>query len=192
MIELNLSDRKFGRLKVIEKAANKGKKTAWKCVCDCGSHIEVATGQLTRNITQSCGCIKRELLQKRNFKHGFSKRGPSLEKRFYHVYQSMIARCCNKNSSHYCDYGGRGITVCDVWLGKNGFINFKNDMYGNYRYKLSIDRIDNNGNYCKENCRWVNQKVQANNTRANRIITHNGESHTLAQWADIINEPQSL
>lgn len=102
----------------------------------------------------------------------------------YAVWQSMKGRCLCKTNRRYKDYGGRGITICDDWL---VFGQFKDWAEQNgYRKRLTLDRIDTNGNYCPENCRWVDYKTQANNKRSNHIIEHNGERKTLAQWAEHI------
>lgn len=100
----------------------------------------------------------------------------------YRTWQAMKSRCYNKNHIHYADYGGRGISICDRWLGTNGFENFYHDMYPK-PYKATLDRIDNNGDYCPENCRWSTKTEQANNRRNNVRITYNGESMTIPQWA---------
>ena len=97
----------------------------------------------------------------------------------------MKARCVDPNSHKYHAYGGRGIKVCDEWL--NSFESFYEwAMANGYQKDLSIDRIDNDGNYYPENCRWVTQKEQANNTRKNRLLTYNEETHTVAEWATIV------
>ena len=96
----------------------------------------------------------------------------------------MKARCVDSNSHKYHAYGGRGITICEEWL--NSFEAFYDwAMANGYRDDLSIDRIDNDGNYCPENCRWATPKEQANNTRTNRLLEHNGEKRTVSEWADI-------
>ena len=102
----------------------------------------------------------------------------------YRCWQSMKQRCLNKNDIGYKNYGGRGITVCPEWL--NSFKNFYADM-GKKPEGLSLDRIDNDGNYCKENCRWATLEEQHNNTRANRFLTYNNKTQTMAQWAREFN-----
>lgn len=100
----------------------------------------------------------------------------------YQTWQSMKSRCYNRNHIHYADYGGRGISICDRWLGANGFENFYHDMYPK-PHKATLDRINNNGDYCPENCKWSTKTEQANNRRNNVRITYNGESMTIPQWA---------
>ena len=96
----------------------------------------------------------------------------------------MKARCYNPNRKRYVDYGGRGITVCDEW--KNDVKAFYDwAMANGYSDDLTIDRIDTNGNYCPENCRWVGQDVQGNNKTDNILVERNGETHTIGEWANI-------
>ena len=98
----------------------------------------------------------------------------------------MLQRCYNPNNEHYKDYGGRGIQVCDEWHNENGVINFYHwAMNNGYNDNLTIDRIDVDGNYCPENCRWVDYKTQNNNKRNTPYIAYNGETHTPSEWADI-------
>ena len=106
----------------------------------------------------------------------------------YSTWSAMKSRCYNKNHIHYDAYGGRGIKVCDRWLGREGFRNFYNDMFPKPN-NSTLDRIDNNADYCPENCRWSSKTEQANNTRRNKIIEYNGESMTAAQWARKIGIP---
>lgn len=96
----------------------------------------------------------------------------------------MKGRCLNKSDANYNSYGGRGIIICDEWLGENGFINFYNWAISNgYSEELSIDRIDNNGNYEPNNCRWVSDVIQCNNRRTNRFLTAFGKKQTIAEWS---------
>ena len=114
--------------------------------------------------------------------------------KLYSCYNHMKARCYNPKDRVYKYYGARGIKICDEWLdSKNGYDNFENwalvsgyKETKNGRNKLTLDRIDNNGNYCPENCRWVSHRCQMNNTRNNKIIEYNGEKHTLSEWSRIL------
>lgn len=102
----------------------------------------------------------------------------------YNSWASIKNRCNNPNDTHFSDYGGRGIKVCDRWLGEHGFENFLADMGERLSKDYSIDSIDVNGDYCPENCRWATSKEQANNKRNNLIIEHEGEIRTLPEWCD--------
>lgn len=119
-------------------------------------------------------------------KHGGSKRGR--RERLYAVWNMMKQRCGDPNNKSYKNYGGRGVSVCDAW--KNSYKEFRDWALANgyddnaETHKCTIDRIDNNGDYCPENCRFVSAKEQSRNTRRNRIITYNGETKTLAEWGE--------
>lgn len=120
--------------------------------------------------TMSCGCYKSEQAAS----HGMSDSSE------YKIWDAMLQRCGNPKTQKYTAYGGRGITVCAEW---SSFEQFYKDMGPRPSKDHSIDRIDNNGNYCKENCRWATRKEQQNNKRSNRMLTCKGETHTLTQWA---------
>lgn len=104
----------------------------------------------------------------------------------------MKGRCYTKTDRAYKDYGGRGITICDEWLGEKGFENFyKWSMANGYTDDLSIDRIDNNKGYSPDNCRWADEKTQCRNRRTNHLITFNGETKSMAEWSEITRIPYS-
>lgn len=130
------------------------------CKCDCGTLRNVIVKNLKTGISSSCGCIGSKKIIDRNTKHG--KRYTKI----WRVWRAMKTRCYNKNIIQYRDYGGRGIKVCDEWL---NFENFYKDM-GEAPDGLSLDRINNNGDYCKENCRWSSVREQSRNRRSNRKI----------------------
>lgn len=110
--------------------------------------------------------------------------------RLYAIWDNMKARCYNKNSSDYPRYGGRGVFVCDEWIQSyKAFSDWAKE--NGYAENLTLDRIENNKGYCPSNCRWVDRKVQANNTRNCVFYTYNGEVHTLAEWADIVKIPKT-
>jgi hypothetical protein len=188
MKTIDISNQKFGRLTAIEKSTNICGKTAWKCVCDCGNIAYVTTSNLTCNRIRSCGCIKQEMLMKRNITH--NQRHTQL----YEVWKSIKQRCYNPKGQAYHNYGERGIKMCEEWL--NNFQAFYDWSYANgyspenqkdEKNKLTIDRIDVNGNYEPSNCRWVTRKVQSSNMRTNKLITINGETHCIAEWCRIYN-----
>lgn len=145
----------------------------WKCLCDCGNFANVSGNHLRTRNTKSCGCLDRESSAERLRTHGM-KDAPE-----YRVWGSMFSRCRNPKEKCYPRYGGRGIKVCERWL---RFENFFSDM-GPRPIGLTIERKDNNGDYCPENCVWATLEQQVSNRRNNVILTFNGKTQTQAQWA---------
>lgn len=193
MAVLNLIGEKYNRLLVVERCENTNtNKSRWKCLCDCGNETIVVGSQLKSGKVKSCGCYNKELVKARNYKHGLES------KKICHVYRSMLSRCTNPNNVAYKDYGGRGIFVCQEWIGEEGLKNFAEWAYANGydenapKGKCTIDRIDVNGNYSPENCRFVDVFVQANNKRNNIFITYKGETKTLEQWCRQLNLSRSM
>lgn len=172
--KLNLDGQVFGRLTVIREAAKRGELIAWLCKCSCGNTNIVTTHDLRGNKTKSCGCLNHE--NKSQQTHGDCA---SLE---YKAWTAMKDRCCGVNHSAYESYHGRGITICERWI--YSYENFLQDMGRKPDPKMSLDRIDNDGNYCPENCRWATIKQQNNNSRNCRIIEHKGEKMSTTQWAE--------
>jgi len=130
---------------------------------------------------KSCGCMRDKLARESNTKHGDAKIKHIF--RLYRTWTDIKRRCYNKNEQAYKNYGGRGIAVCDEW--KNDYVTFKTWALENgYKDNLSIDRIDNDGNYEPDNCKWSTRKEQARNTRSNKMITYGGETHCLTDWAE--------
>lgn len=182
---VDLTGQKFGRLTVVERAENKGKRTAWLCKCDCGNYLKVKGSSLKNGYTKSCGCLKKEMILLRNTTHGESKT------RLYRIWNKMKQRTMNPKSSRYHYYGEKGIKVCEEWLNYETFRDWS--LKNGYNDSLTLDRIDVNGDYCPENCHWVDWETQQNNKSNNRMITYNGETKTLAQWAHSANMiPQAL
>lgn len=186
---------KYGKLTVLSKSNNyyieplTGKRNLiWVCQCECGNIIEVVGKYLTSGNTKSCGCLKIDLLKKRVTKHKLSNT------RIYHEYINMKQRCCNPNNKKYPSYGGRGIVICDEWLNEdNGFMNFYNWAISHgYRDDLTIDRINVNGNYEPNNCRWAPNIVQSNNTRRNNNIEYNGTIFSLMNWCRALGQNYNI
>lgn len=173
----DLTGMMFGRLIVIEHVGTRNGHSLWKCKCDCGNVVEVVSGSLVSGNTQSCGCFRSQFAREKFTTHGMHGI------KIYNVWRGMKSRCMNINTNYYSDYGGRGISVCEEWL---EFINFYNwAMNSGYNGILTLDRVDNDGNYEPDNCRWSTMKEQANNTRTNVWYEYRGESKTLSQWSDI-------
>lgn len=176
----DLSGQKFGRLTALEVDRNDKGKIYWLCKCDCGNSCTVLTNRLTSGHTKSCGCIEKEKIGNLNKTHG------KYRTRIYRIYQQMVSRCYKEYSTKYNDYGGRGITICPEWLGEHGFENFFEwSMKNGYAENLTIDRINNDGNYEPSNCRWATVKQQANNRRTSRYIDVDGEKMTVAMFSDM-------
>jgi len=178
----NLIGKKFCRLSVISKyGSNKHKKIVYECLCECGNKTKIIGSRLKNGHTKSCGCLHLE-----NIKNGTNTRHGLSNHKLNNVWNSIKDRCFNKNNKDYKHYGGRGIIMCDEW--KNDFKKFYDwAILNGYKKGLSIDRIDNNGNYTPENCRLVTQKEQVRNTRINRKIEYNGDKKLIIEWCEELN-----
>jgi len=180
--EPNIGD-EFGRLKIRIKFFDEKKRRTYAiCDCKCGKETTQPLTSLVQQRIVSCGCWKAEQASKRlkasNFRHGMTNT------KLYRVWAQMRNRCFNPNDIAYKDYGGRGISVCDDW---SDFVNFLEwSINNNYKLGLSIDRINNNGNYEPSNCRWATKQEQANNRRNNRLDTVKvsafGETKAVRSW----------
>lgn len=177
---INLVGRRFGRLTVRERVTSPKAQAQWRCVCDCGKETVVRSQDLRNGHTKSCGCYGLEVSVSHTPSFSTHKESKS---RLYRVWIGIKGRCNNCKNKAYSYYGGRGIKACQEW--DTSYETFRKWALANgYRDDLTIDRINVNGNYCPENCRWVDVKTQMNNTRANRRITQNGETRTMAEWAE--------
>lgn len=168
---------KFGRLTLIKEApklpSNAGRR--WLCRCDCGRTREASQTNLRRGLVKSCGCLVVDALRSRAT-HGLSNT------KEYDAWKSMLRRCYDPRTERYPVYGGRGIRVCERW--RDGFENFLADIGFAPSQSHSIDRIDVNGDYEPQNCRWATPKEQSRNTSRNIRLTLNGQTKTLAEWAE--------
>ena len=171
----DLTGQKFNMLTVIERLPNNSaNKVVWKCICDCGNTTTVTTGNLKNGSVKSCGCLVHI---GHTTTHGMGNT------KLYGVWGAMKSRCNNHNSRQYINYGARGIRVCHEW--NESFESFyKWAVNSGYRDGLTIERVDNNGNYCKENCIWATPKQQAQNRRSCYTFEYGGKKQNLAQWCE--------
>ena len=180
---IDLTGQRFGRLTVERRGETVNARTYWVCLCDCGTEKPIYASSLRSGVVQSCGCLHKEAISKINYKHGFSQTA------LYKVYTSMVQRCENKKHPSYKDYGARGISICDEWRqDRMTFINWA--MSNGYAEGKSIDRIENDKGYYPSNCRWTDDKTQANNKRSNRLITIGETTKTLSEWLEVSGVPR--
>lgn len=180
---IDLTGQKFGRLIVIKRiGTDKFKHSTWLCQCDCGNKKVVSSNAFRH--THSCGCLAKEILSNRMSKHHM------YGTRINRIWQRMKTRCNNSKNEHYNNYGARGIKVCEEW--ENDFLSFYNwAMANGYKDNLTIDRIDVNGNYEPNNCRWITNYEQQSNKRNNRIIEYQGKKYTISQLSRLLGIEKS-
>jgi hypothetical protein len=185
-IKHNLLGKKFGNWTVIKKEKNDKNQIVWLCKCDCihGTEKVHQTGTLVHGRSLSCGlCATLSGIPSEVF--GLSNT------RQYSIYNNMKHRCYDEKSKNYDNYGRRGISICDEWLGETGFINFYNwAMENGYCEELTLERKNVNGNYEPENCTWATFEDQCNNRRSNVFVEINGEIKTIAQWTKEYSLPE--
>lgn len=165
---------RFGRLVAVRLSGRSKAGARWLCKCDCSKMTIVEIGNLVTGHTKSCGCYSLEISAAKFFKHGLS------QTKQHRVWSSMIERCSNPKNKCYKMYGGRGIKVCDRW---KSFSNWWKDMCKGYEPKLTLNRMNNDGNYEPSNCCWASLVDQANNRRTNHFLILKGKRLTIAQWS---------
>jgi len=166
---------KYGRLSIIEEVAGTPFSREFLCACDCGKTIVVSLNRLLSGNTKSCGCLKRDRNKRVFTKHGFSGT------RLYRTWASMKDRCFREKCPAYKNYGGRGITICEEWMEFQPFYNWA--MANGYQDNLTIERTDNDRDYYPENCRWIPKEDQPKNRRTLNVISFNGQTKSLSNWA---------
>lgn len=187
----DISGQRFGRLVAIKIDHRKPPTTFWLCRCDCGNTNIVAVAKLKNGHCTSCGCSQREAISSRMTTHGLTKGNEKSPE--FNTWCHMKTRCLNKRCKSYPDYGGRGITICDRWLGPNGFPNFLADMGPKPKGgRYSIGRIDNDGNYEPGNCRWESDLEQAHNKRNSQKFTYNGRTLCISEWCREVGGDDSI
>lgn len=185
--KIDLTGKTFGRLTVIEESPKRtiNGDVYWVCKCTCGGTTVVDSSSLRRGLTKSCGCLPREKMialghrsAEWSTKHGMHN------KRIYRCWDDMIKRCYNPKCNGYHIYGGRGIKVCDEWRTFQNFYDWAKE--NGYTDELTLDRIDNDGNYEPSNCRWATVKFQNRNKRNNVYVTYKGEKKCLMEWSETL------
>lgn len=168
----DLSNKKFGRLTALYRVYPEDKKgTWWFCKCDCGNTVVVSSGGLIRGDNRTCkNCLDKKVIPKR----------------LMNIFTGMRKRCYNTNRQGYKNYGGRGIKICDDWLAnRQSFYDWA--LNNGYKDNLTIDRIDNNGNYSPDNCRWISREEQGYNKTTTHYLTYGGVRKSLIEWAKELN-----
>jgi len=180
---------KFNKLLVKGYVGKNDKNHAlWLCMCECEKYKIVTTNDLKSGHVKSCGCLNSELLIERN-KNNIRKKHGKAKTRIYRIWQGMKSRCDNMNNSRYKNYGGRGITYCSQW---QSFENFdKWAIENGYQENLTIDRINVDGNYEPNNCRWITNKEQQSNKQYHHLLAYNGKIQNIAKWSEETGLPYS-
>jgi hypothetical protein len=195
-VVIDLTGKTFGRLYVQERASIK-MPIHWRCQCACGRVVLVKGSLLRDGNTRSCGCLRRETTSARTLKHGQARYDSGGRTHEYSLWLNMRQRCSNPKAREWKHYGGRGITVCDRW--QQSFEAFYEDMgpkpvdkRGRKRNLYSLDRINNDGPYCRENCKWSTQSEQVLNSSNARNVTFLGRTMSISQWEMAHELPNSM
>jgi hypothetical protein len=171
----------FGYWTILSVAKSNSRKKSYICKCICGNEKVVALDTLKLGTSKSCGCFHKEQLSKKLTTHG------QTGKRIMTIYYNIKNRCYCENNNRFKDYGGRGIRMCDEWK-NNSSLFVKWSLENGYAENMTIDRINNDGDYCPENCRWISMKEQAQNKRTSITFTFYGVTKNLKEWCDCIEE----
>jgi hypothetical protein len=182
---IDLTGKQFGRLTVQRLAGRKHRSGLWRCLCQCGASIDVSSANLRRGSTKSCGCWAKEVSSRVHRAHGHAGHTGAGNSRTYNAWHGMWQRCRNPSHQAYANYGGRGVTVDVSW---QAFGRFLADM-GEAPAGLTLDRRDNDGPYCKDNCRWANEATQRRNTRRNVWLTLDGVTKVVRDWSNDLEIP---
>lgn len=182
----DITGERYGKLTVVRyEGRAKNGHSLWLCKCDCGRETIVSRSNLQGGHQVSCGCKRRKQASEMNLTHGSS------HTRLYSIWSNMITRATNPKGTAYHRYGGRGVIMCPEW--RNSFQAFKDWALANgYADGLTIDRIDNDGIYEPSNCRWVTWSEQFNHRSNSRLVTYQGETLTIAQWAEKLNLSKTM
>jgi hypothetical protein len=170
----DITGQRFGRLVAVRLSFRKNYVAHWLCKCDCGNETTAILGDLSMGKTKSCGCLHHFVCKTKSVTHGMSRTRLNI------IWRNMKTRCENKNDKFYHRYGARGICVCYDWHSFQSFMKWATSS--GYEKNLTIDRINNDGNYEPNNCRWATWIEQANNMSRNHFLTFNGETMTLMEW----------
>lgn len=183
---IDLTGQRFGRWTVLKCVGSTKQGTVWLCQCDCGTVREVTSKSLRGNVSNSCGCLHKEIVSSISRGNTTRQTHDMSRTRLYRIWVNMKYRCSPTCAERYYKlYYGRGIRVCAEWQDFETFAKWA--LNNGYSDELTIDRINNDGNYEPTNCRWVGMDVQANNTRNVKTITYKGKTLTLAQWERELN-----
>ena len=174
-VDFSIIGKQFGRLTVVAFSHTKNKNSYWECHCECGNQKIIQRSNLKSGDIISCGCYREENKHKFGYKHGFSN------DKIYTIWSAMVQRVTNPNNDRYNCYGGRGIIINNEWMIPENFIEWA--IKNGYKEGFTIERIDVNGNYEPNNCKWITMKEQYDNRQNTRLITYEGKTQTRAKWA---------